>query len=296
MAVWIVRAGYYGDEESTALDNNVATIHWNELPDLSGITSKDDVAELYRKANPDETNPHHVAQQVWQVWAFRSEIKTGDLVILPLATMPHALAVGEVTGPYAYRQDLGREVRHTIPVEWFAADLPRRRLDPGLLAVLGRNGTVSPILTPPDAEDRIRAILYAEIGRRWRRVVKITRREVAPKPTKAGQQARDSSRPKPTHKATPKERLLEKVIKAPNGCWLWTGATAYSVGYRDRPYGNLVWKGRRCNARRLAYEAWGKQPPLGDRTAECTCGHTLCINPEHLVRGKRIKSTGRARK
>jgi predicted Mrr-cat superfamily restriction endonuclease len=114
--VWIVRAGYWGDEKPIALDNSVATIHWNELSDLSGVTSRDELAQLYRDANPDESS-YRVGNAVWQVWAFRSEIRKGDLVIIPLVRMWHAVAVGEVTGSYAYRTDLGKDVRHTLPVE-----------------------------------------------------------------------------------------------------------------------------------------------------------------------------------
>jgi restriction system protein len=37
MAFWLVRAGRHGEEEQAALEHNVATIAWNELPDLSNI-------------------------------------------------------------------------------------------------------------------------------------------------------------------------------------------------------------------------------------------------------------------
>src|SRR5258708_1560728 len=109
MAVWIVRAGYYGDEEPTALDKNLVTVHWNELDDLSAVASKDELANLYREANPDETNARKIAAGVRQVWAFRSQIEVRDLVIIPLVRMDGlAAAVGVVIGSYAYRKDLGK--------------------------------------------------------------------------------------------------------------------------------------------------------------------------------------------
>ncbi len=170
-AVWVVRAGYWGDEEPIALENDVATIHWNELRDLSGITSKEQLAEMYRRINTEETT-NQAGMAVYQVWAFRSQIRKGDLVILPLVRMWHALAIGEVTGTYAYRTDLGKEVLHTLPVEWFIADLPRSRLDEDLAKALGRPPTVYRIKTPSDAEQRFRAILCDEIDRRQRRILK----------------------------------------------------------------------------------------------------------------------------
>jgi hypothetical protein len=167
MAVWVVRAGQYGGEEATALANNVATVLWNDLPGLSCVHSRERLEAIYREAYPDENNAQ-VAQQVGQLWDFRSKIETGDLVLLPLMTMRHAFAAGLVTGPYAYRKDLGRDVRHTVPVEWFAADIRRSGLSPDLTAALGRPRTVYRIATPPDAEERFREFLSEEIGRRWR--------------------------------------------------------------------------------------------------------------------------------
>jgi len=170
-AVWVVRAGYAGDEEPIALENDVATIHWNELDDLSGIESKDALAEMYQGINIEET-PAQQGMAVCQVWAFRSQIKKGDLVILPLVRMWHALAVGEVTGPYAFRNDLGNEVLHTLPVEWLVADLPRSRLDSVLSKAISLPRTVYRIRKPADAEQRFRAILCDEIDRRQRRMLK----------------------------------------------------------------------------------------------------------------------------
>jgi hypothetical protein len=169
MAVWIVKAGGSGDQEPIALNNDLVTIHWNELPDLSVVQSQDELAELYQRKS-DETNPHALGNAVGQVWAFCSKIETGDLVILPLVTLRKlVLAVGEVTGPYAYRKDLGKEVRHTLPVEWLIGDLPRKRLDPDLSAAIDRQGTVCPIKSPGDAEERFRAAVRDEINRRHKR-------------------------------------------------------------------------------------------------------------------------------
>ncbi|HJT47528.1 MAG TPA: hypothetical protein VJ729_05040 [Nitrososphaeraceae archaeon] len=49
MALWLVRAGPHGEEEHGALQHNVATIGWNEMPNVSKIDSKDALKELYLK-------------------------------------------------------------------------------------------------------------------------------------------------------------------------------------------------------------------------------------------------------
>ena len=37
MALWLVRAGKRGEQEEFALNNRVAVIGWDDLPDLSQI-------------------------------------------------------------------------------------------------------------------------------------------------------------------------------------------------------------------------------------------------------------------
>ena len=96
-----------------------------------------------------------------QVWAFRSDIEKGDLAIIPLKTRRAFIAIGEVTGHYAYRTDLDdEEVRHTIPVKWLSTDLLRTKLKNDLLGTLGWPKTVYRI--PLDnADERFRAICAA---------------------------------------------------------------------------------------------------------------------------------------
>ena len=43
LALWLIRAGKYGEIELYALENNSVTIGWNENPDLSTITAKKDL-------------------------------------------------------------------------------------------------------------------------------------------------------------------------------------------------------------------------------------------------------------
>jgi len=111
MAVWLVRAGRRGEQEQIALDNNLVTIRWNELPDLSDIQSRESLVDLYREKNRD-ASPNKTANHVGQVWAFRERMKEGDLAILPLH-IQSAIAIGKIIGPYQYRTDLGSDV-HVI--------------------------------------------------------------------------------------------------------------------------------------------------------------------------------------
>lgn len=156
MAVWLVRAGSHGEQEQIALENRVVTIGWNELPDLLPIQTREDLADLYRQINPNESL-RKVANAVGQVWAFRGRIQVGDLVVLPLKSRS-AIAIGKVTGPYCFRSDLGESVRHTRNVEWIRTDLPRTAFDQDILFSFGAFMTVCQI-TRNNAEERIRTVL-----------------------------------------------------------------------------------------------------------------------------------------
>jgi restriction system protein len=163
MAVWVVRAGKRGEEEPIALENNLVTMHWNELSDLSGVEKREDLAELYKAANPHETRARAIGSGVGQVWKFRFDIRKGDLAIIPLKTRP-ALAIGVVAGAYAYRDDLGDEVHHALPVKWLATDLLRTTVARDLLEELGRPPTVYQVLLE-NAEERFRAVIRGESDR-----------------------------------------------------------------------------------------------------------------------------------
>jgi restriction system protein len=161
MALWMVRAGRNGEQEEGALEHGVATIGWNELPDLSLIGSRDELKELYEQYYPDRKKMK-VANAVGQIWAFISRIERDDLVAIPLKTSS-AFAIGRVTGPYEYRVDLRPNVLHVRPVEWIETDLARTALeqDQDLLYSFGAIMTVCQIQRN-DGERRVRAILAGE--------------------------------------------------------------------------------------------------------------------------------------
>lgn len=47
MTLWMVRAGRHGEQESVALEKNVVTIGWKEMPSLASIKSKDELKDVY---------------------------------------------------------------------------------------------------------------------------------------------------------------------------------------------------------------------------------------------------------
>ena len=155
LAVWLVRAGRTGAQEDIALDSGIAVIGWDELGDLSAITSRGELEGHYQDVFRDE-NENSRRNQVGQVWAFRGRIQPGDLVVLPLKTR-HTIAIGQVTGPYQYRPDLPSGAHHTRPVRWLRTDLPRDTFDQEILNSLGAFMTVCKI-ERNGVDQRIRAV------------------------------------------------------------------------------------------------------------------------------------------
>ena len=131
MSVWLARAGKNGENEALAIENNIVTIGWNELGDLSAANERQDLYDMFESTYPN-AGKGRVANHVGQVWAFRARFKVGDLVVLPLKTQS-AIAIGKITGDYQYRSDLGDSAKHTRPVEWLKTDLPRTTFDQDLL-------------------------------------------------------------------------------------------------------------------------------------------------------------------
>src|SRR5262249_25075677 len=69
--------------------------------------------------------------------------------VMPLSSRP-AAAVGEISGEYAHRNDLGTGMAHTRPVHWLKRGVPRERLDAPLLESFEGFMTFSRVTTDVD--------------------------------------------------------------------------------------------------------------------------------------------------
>lgn len=163
MSVWLVRAGQHGEREEMALNNNVVSIGWLKMPDLSQIESRDELKELIMEIYPD-ANKNSAANQAGQIWTFLKRMEINDLVILP-SKFRASIAIGKIVGPYEYRKDLNSVPLHTRKVKWLNTDIPRNAFDQDLLYSLGAFMTVCQIKRN-NAEERINKILKGEIDRR----------------------------------------------------------------------------------------------------------------------------------
>lgn len=138
---WVVRTGRYGERDSWALENGLAGGGWEEVPDLTACTTRQEIAAVVESTfagSPQGMISNYTAQ----LWAFRGRIHAGDFMALPLKTT-REIALGRVTSGYEYVQgepDPAR--RHVLRVSWEVTDLPRASVKQDLLYTLGSALTI----------------------------------------------------------------------------------------------------------------------------------------------------------
>ena len=159
MTFWLVRAGKHGEQENGAIKNNVITIGWDELPDLSKIDSRDELKTTYNEFYGGNSK-RHVAQVVGQILKFVKEISKGDLVALPLKTAP-GIRIGKVTGDYQFKE-IQDDIKHIRGVEWYETVFPRSAFDQDILNSLGAFLTVGEVHAH-NAEERVQKMLSGQI-------------------------------------------------------------------------------------------------------------------------------------
>ncbi|MFC4055671.1 CBS domain-containing protein [Actinomadura syzygii] len=154
---WMIRGGWAGEREATALQDGLAIAGWNEMDDLSAIRTWDELSKELQRIYPDAAR-NVIGNWTGQLWKFTTEIHEGDLVVMPLKTDPKHFALGRVTGPYEYLGDRPEGFRQVRKVEWVRPGVPGKAIRPDLRASLGSLLTVCR-LTRNDAARRIASII-----------------------------------------------------------------------------------------------------------------------------------------
>ena len=81
---------------------------------------------------------------------------------------------------------------------------------------------------------------------------------------------------------TLKERILNKITKDDDGCWVWSGA---KFKKNSGNYGQIRIGGRKdgklVRAHKISYQEFVGEIPKG-LELDHLCHNTLCVNPKHL--------------
>jgi|GEM_PF-2160993 len=156
--VWLFRAGQDGEDEDAWLDRGLAFLGFQEVGDLMGCGSNEDVRERVVPAYPD-SKAGVITTFTTQLRQFAVDPGRGDLVVMPRKGQPR-VAIGRIAGDYAYA-DVDGTPRHRRPVVWEQRDVPRARLGADLVKKLGFAGTVC-WLGGQEQADKIEALLSDE--------------------------------------------------------------------------------------------------------------------------------------
>ena len=145
-----------GERDVWALTHGRAGGGFHELPDLTGATTRESVADLVGDAFKG-AHPQKIANFTGQLWALRSRIIPGDVVVLPLKTTKQ-IAIGICSSGYEYLPDETEDRRHSIVVDWKTTDIAKSAIKDDLLNTL--NGAMTIFRAEKNnAEARLRAVL-----------------------------------------------------------------------------------------------------------------------------------------
>lgn len=160
MALWLVRAGKYGEHEPRFLTDSACYLTWEstEGHDLRLAKDYEGIKALLTELYPDE-KPKTRINWASQIAPFVFDIQPGDWVAVPRKHKP-AIAFGEVTKSYSFDPKANETYRHCIRVKWLNTEMPRTAFDQDLLYSFGAFMTVCR-MTRNDAEARVRAMADA---------------------------------------------------------------------------------------------------------------------------------------
>jgi restriction system protein len=156
MALWLVRAGKYGEHEQHFLDTGRVYLTWDGLnnTNLTQAKTYEDIKAIVSEAESPNATRGKIANNAGQVSAFVLGMNIGDWVVLPLKTKS-AIAVGEIKSEFTYEPTAEIPYQSWREIKWLAKDVPRSAFDQDLLYSFGAFLTFCQIQRN-DAERRVR--------------------------------------------------------------------------------------------------------------------------------------------
>ena len=154
-AIWVVRTGRRGEYEERFLEESRIYLTWDELNDLTPITSREALNDEWIAKNCTYSiGSNHRGQ----IWSFRGRIEKGELVYIP-SKKDSTVHAARVTGDYQYdRSESVGEYQHYRTIEWVKKDIPRASFPKDLLYSLNGGMAIFQV-TRNDAAKRLPVML-----------------------------------------------------------------------------------------------------------------------------------------
>ena len=154
---WLIRAGRTGDRYDYNIEHGLACLGWDDVPDLRGFSSRQELRDALRLHFPD-SREGTISSYTSQLWRMRTDVGSGDLVVMPRKG-GRQIALGVVTREYWHDSaaDMGWG-HHVVSVDWKRTDVPRTALKQDLVGSLSAQMTICSI-TRNDASWRFQQLM-----------------------------------------------------------------------------------------------------------------------------------------
>lgn len=156
MAVWLVRAGGYGEYQDKFLSEKRVYLTWEGLClDLSQLPDRETLLNVLEARYPAD-KPKKRINHASQIWPFAHEMQEGDWIVLPLKHQ-RAIQIGELKGRYNFDASGSDPFFHWREVKWIGEAIPRSHFGKDLLNTFGAFMTICRV-KENDAEARLKAM------------------------------------------------------------------------------------------------------------------------------------------
>jgi len=113
----MIRTGRKGQREAYNLEQNVITIGWSWLGDISKIDNKEELRELQQQVDPEHPNKTSSGYTT-KLWQFFDEMEIGDLIVMPSKVDHAKVYVGRIKSSYSYDHSTDPQFSHQREVKW----------------------------------------------------------------------------------------------------------------------------------------------------------------------------------
>lgn len=156
MAMWLCRAGRYGEYENKFLEDGRIYCTWDNLDQsIAAFSKKQDLQQFFIDHDSD-VKTKTAMNWASQVWPFGHEMKKGETIVLPSKIKP-VIHFGKITGDYVFDSSGTPPFCHYHTVDWYAVNIPRSAFDQDILYSFGAFMTICRI----KQEERIKAQIKA---------------------------------------------------------------------------------------------------------------------------------------